>query len=234
MAEKSAVDEAVDTSSQSEEGQALESATELAEDNIDALRSRLKDFEDRLTKAGRSEKQVKDQTESLKNQLKDRTAELAEAKKNLEKWNETYYNRWAPETDKVAFQRQQQFKQQQEQMTSAQREKMWQEIAEEDDPGVRSALKEAVNAGEYLGPAAIKAIRNTLTQRKVETEQTEEKAPPKISSTRTTGSVGKPTLEQQVEAVKNDKTRNKQEKAQEIVAIYSQIAARDSAARRAS
>src|SRR5258708_76952 len=230
MAGETTVPETVEPSSQTVETQ--ETVVADAEENLDALKTRLKDFEDRLTKEGRSKAQIKAETDSLKGKLDTALKELSDAKGKLAQWNETYYTRWAPDTDKVAYQRQMAAKVQQDQMTAGQREKMWQAIAEEENPKVRTALREAGAEGEVLGPAAIKAIRNTLAS--VEpTIETEEKAPTKISATRQTTSTGKPTLEQQLADVMGDKTMRRDEKARELVAIKSQIAARDMNTKRA-
>ena len=219
--------EPVDNSAQ----QTFDDATE----DVSTLRTRLKDLSDRLASEGRSKSQIKAQVATLQSQLDAALSERSEAKERAEKWEEFYFTKIAPENEREQYTRTKKAQEQVSVQKSVTEAELWKTIAQEDDPAVKMALIRAAQDAEgELTPKAIKALRNAVAgARKGEDEkdsktQEEGDKVPNVRGNLSQGT-GKPTLEQQMEMIKNDKNLSRGDKAREMIALQSQLAARDRA-----
>jgi hypothetical protein len=202
-------------------------AVTTAMDAVEQEQDRIADLEARLTQKGRKER-------ALENEMKEAKATLAQLKEEYTKaveankqWQEVYYSRFAPETDRARYAQQKAAEAKAASAGSVNEAATWRAIAEEEDPQVRSVLTKMAKADKFMSRAQIEVLRETLGSAKVETKDEEEEKPlAKVSATSTTGS-GKPNLQQQLDKAIKDGN------PEEILAIKSQIALAEFRANRA-
>lgn len=239
MAEQEkAVDETADKNDKEAVNNPDQQAFDDATEDVGTLRTRLKDLSDRLASEGRSKAQIKAQVATLQSQLDSALSEQSEAKARAEKWEEFYFTKLAPEHEREQYDRTKKAQEQVSVQRSATEAELWKTIAQEEDPAVKVALIRAAQEAEGdLTPRTIKAIRNAVTAARKgddgkdsKTQDEGEKVPPIRGHT--SSGTGKPTFEQQLEAIQNDKNLSRGQKVQEMLALKSQIAARDRALNR--
>jgi hypothetical protein len=204
-----------------------QAAVTTALDAVEQEQDRIADLEARLTQKGRKER-------ALENEIKEAKASVAQLREEYEKaveankqWQEVYYNRFAPESDRARYAQQKAAEAKAASAGSVNEAATWRAIAEESNPMIREALTKMAKADKYLSTAQIKAMSEVLGSTKVETKDEEDQKPlAKVGATNTTGG-GKATLQQQLAAAIKDGN------AEEILAVKSQIALSDFRANRA-
>lgn len=207
-----------------DEVQSNKAATESVSEAIDQEQDRIADLEARLTKAGRltktQEKQLSDAQERLK-ELEDRESKLLAANK---KWEEAFYSgRTATDEDRRRYQEQKAQQAQQKSGASVNEAALWREIAGEEDPKLRTALKgiaeRAAKSGRYPDPDTIRAFKESFQTFTAPGDESEEKKPiAKVTATSTTSNTSSSLQEKYEEA-------KKRKDVDEMFRIKSQIEA---------
>lgn len=166
---------------------------------------RIADLEARLTQRGRSETQLKTDLKALAAEREQSKKELAEAQKVNADWKKWYMDHAASEDEKAKYA----VEEKATELTSAQKSAIeashWKAIAEEENPLVKKALVASANKGEFIGKAAIEALREVLVTPKKDDEEEpddEKKEPPQVKPTGGTRTAG-PTIDQQIAEVKD-------------------------------
>ena len=169
------------------QGKVAEAQVEAAEQVVENTEDRIHELEKRLTKEGRSKKDIEKALEGVKSELETYRSQLAEAKRVNAQWYQTWLEKWANDDQKKTAQAQ---RQAEEAKTKAGASSdIWKEIAKEDDPKVKKALvrlaEQAEKDGEGVTKGQVKALKASFEPD--EEEEPEEKAP-KVSGARSTGS----------------------------------------------
>lgn len=206
-----------------EEVQSNQTATETVSDAIDQEQDRIADLEARLTKAGRltktQEKTLADATARLQ-ALEEREAKLLSANKQ---WEEAFYQGRGPsEEDRRRFLENKAAQDRMKSGSSVNEAALWREIAAEDDPKLRGALKkiadDASKAGKYPDASTIRAFKESFQSFTASGDETEDGKKPLAKVTATSSSGGpQNSLERSYEEAK------KRKDVDEMFRIKSQI-----------
>lgn len=184
-----------------------QTAAETATDAVEQEQDRIADLEARLTKSGRASKTQEKELADAKTRLatlEEREAKLLAANKQ---WEDAFYGGQTPtEEQRRRWAQTKAAQETAKSTTSVNEAALWREIAGEDDPKLRSALKgiadDASRSGRYPDADTIRAFKRSFQTFAVSGDEVEKDKPlAKVTATGTTGGAAS-TLEKQYEAAK--------------------------------